>query len=97
MTILHFYLHLHLLHFGPQRWEAVGPALDYPAPPRKDVPVNGIALGKLAVLAPSAVRVLAPREVAAATKLFPTGNPDGIDPVTRGVATAPCQLAAGTL
>ncbi len=80
--------HEHLLHFGPQRWEAVGPALDYPAPPRKDVPVNGIALGKLAVLAPSAVRVLAPREVAAATKLFPTGNPDGIDPVTRGVATA---------
>lgn len=74
--------HQHVLYLGKDSFNLIGLKDNRAIPPRRNVPVSGIALGDLAILSPSAVRELAPHELDAAGTLFPIGNPDGLDPVT---------------
>lgn len=92
--------HEHVLYLNGQTWEAYGPALEHPVPPLSKIPVSGIALGKRAVLAPSAVEIISDEDLPAARTRFRDADGGRQDPLTQrevNPATATTALIGGSL
>ncbi len=80
---------------GGRSWKVNGPDYIDARPPRADVAIDGYVIDGELLVGRSAVRRLDGADLAAATKLFPKGNPDGLDPVTGNPGSANAAALIG--
>ncbi len=67
---------------GDRSWRVNGPAYLDAKPPRAGVPIDGHVINGELLVATRPVRKLDAANLAAASKTFPEGNANGLDPVT---------------
>ena len=67
---------------GDRSWRVNGPAYLDAKPPRAGVPIDGHVIDGELLVATHPIRKLDAANLAAASKTFPQGNADGLDPVT---------------
>ncbi len=74
--------HQNVAFAGDRSWKVNGPDYMDARPPRADVPIDGYVIDNELLVEPVSVRKLDRANLAAAVKIFPRGNPVGVDPVT---------------
>ena len=76
-------------------WRVNGPDYRDARPPRADVPIDGYLLNGELLIGAGPVRKLDAANLVAASKIYPNGNPNGIDPVTGNPAETSASALIG--
>lgn len=74
--------HENVAFAGDHSWKVNGPDFTDARPPRADIPIDGYVIDSELLVGHDSVRKLDLANLTAARKLFPRGNPLGVDPVT---------------
>ena len=88
--------HHSVAFIGDKSWRVNGPDYIDAKPPRANVPISGHLIKGDLLVSTSPIRKVSGKDLAAARKLFPVANPDGIDPVT-GNAIKPGQSTVAAI
>ena len=87
--------HQNVAFVGNRSWRVNGPDFTDARPPRADVPIDGYVIDGELLMGYGSVRKLDRANLAAAGRIFPRGNPDGLDPVTEKSANASSAALIG--